>query len=85
MDYWLDHLLTGIVVAMIGGGMIYSVSVIPFGPQTVWASSTKVTQDQKNKMTECLVVYDDISNGRVEDLDFGHARDCKKQIGRQKR
>lgn len=85
MDYWLDHVLTGVTLAVIAGGVLYAVAIFPFGPQSVWADQVNVSKSEQRKMTECLLVYDDISNGRVQDLDLGHARDCKKQIGEQKR
>lgn len=81
MDDWLDHLLVGGLWTTIAGGVVYAFTLLPVGQQTVWGSDKITTGAERNEIAECLILFDDMNNGRLAEVDFGKAEDCKKKVG----
>lgn len=82
MDEWLDRLLVGGLYATIAAGVVYAFTLLPIGQQTIWGGQSPVTtQGEKNEINACLILFDDMNNGRLQDVDFGKVEDCKKRVG----
>ena len=83
MDDWLDHLLVGGLWATIAGGIVYAFTLLPVGQQTIWGGREAASGAERNEIAECLILFDDMNNGRLSTVDFGKAEDCKKKVGVQ--
>lgn len=82
MDDWLDRALVGGLYLTIAAGLFYAFTLLPIGQQTIWGNSGREqTQAEKNEIAECLILFDDINNGSLQDIDFGKAEACKKKVG----
>lgn len=83
MDDWLDHALVGGLWATIIGGAVYALTLLPIGQQTIWGGERTITGAERNEIAECLILFDDMNNGRLAKIDFGKAEECKKKVGVQ--
>lgn len=83
MDDWLDHALVGGLWATIIGGFIYAFTLLPIGQQTIWGGANQITGAERNEIAECLILFDDMNSGRLANVDFGKAEECKKKVGVQ--
>jgi hypothetical protein len=83
MEDWADHLLVGGLWATIAGGVIYAFTLLPVGQQTIWGGTQTISGAERNEIADCLVLFDDMNNGRLAEVDFGKAEECKKKVGTQ--
>lgn len=86
MDEWLDRLLVGGLYLTIAAGVVYAFTLLPIGQQTIWGSAPGTqTQAEKNEIAECLILFDDMNNGNLQNVDFGRVETCRKKVGVENR